>query len=128
MKMKKNILWAAFSLFTLHSSLSTAQIAFLSFSTGYTAPVDIKNAGDSRLFIVQQNGYIMIADSAGNRKPNPFLDIHTKIINAGERGLIGFAFDPDYIHNGFFYVDYIATPNSDTHISRFRVSQSNPDS
>jgi hypothetical protein len=30
------------------------------FATGFTAPVEITNANDSRMFVVQQNGIIKI--------------------------------------------------------------------
>src|SRR4051812_7132444 len=96
-----------------------AQISLVQFSTGYTAAVDIKNAGDSRLFIVQQNGLIYISNSAGVKKSKPFLDISSRVVFNGEQGLLGLAFDPDYIHNGYFYVDYTAAGSGATHISRF---------
>ena len=36
-------------------------------------------------------------------------------------GLLGLAFDPDYAHNGFFYVDLIKV-NGDTEVCRYPVS------
>ncbi len=113
--------------FTLCTSFLNAQISLVQFSTGYTAPVDIQNAGDDRLFIVEQGGYIRIADSTGNRYSRPFLDIHSNIVFSGERGLLGLAFDPEYKSNGFFYVNYTAQPSGYTRISRFKVS-TDPDS
>jgi glucose/arabinose dehydrogenase len=98
------------------------------FAPGFTHPVTIANAGDSRLFIVEQPGDIRIIDSAGNIKPLLFLDISDRVISAGgEQGLLGLAFHPQYSTNGYFYVDYTGAGDS-THISRFSVSPSNPDS
>ena len=52
-----------------------------SFATGFTSPVDIANAGDSRLFIVQQNGIIRIVQSNGTVNTTNFLDISSKVLN-----------------------------------------------
>jgi len=96
------------------------------FATGISTPVCITNAGDSRLFVVSQTGYIHIVDSTGNVNPQPYLDIHERVIYGGERGLLGVAFHPQYISNGYFYVNYIG-PGDSTHISRFSVTPGNPD-
>lgn len=110
------------------SQSSYSQITLTSFSTGFSSPVDIKNCGDDRLFIVEQAGYIQIVDTNGTHYPNPFLDIHTRVLSGGERGLLGLAFDPDFKNNKFIYVNYTAQTHGDTRISRFRVSDTNPDS
>lgn len=102
-------------------------INLLTFSQGYTTPVDIKSCGDSRLFIVQQNGYIFICDSLGNRNPIPFLDIHTEIMQSSERGLLGLAFHPDYVNNGYFFIYYTSVDSGKITISRFSVDSLNAD-
>src|SRR6185436_6099418 len=84
--------------------------------------------GDNRLFIVEQGGYIRICDSAGLRKTTPFLDIHTRLVSGGERGLLGLTFDLNYRDNGYFYVYYTESSHGDVRISRFSVSPTNPDS
>lgn len=95
------------------------------FSGGYTSPVDIKNCGDSRLFIVQQNGYIYSCDSTGVKNPTPFLDIHTKISQSSERGLLGMAFHPDYLNNGYFFVYYTRFSDGYIRIARYSVDSMN---
>jgi glucose/arabinose dehydrogenase len=97
-----------------------------SFATGFTSPLCIVNAGDDRLFVVDQNGFIFIVDTAGHINPQPFLDIHKKVIYGGEEGLLGLAFHPQFQTNGYFYVNYVGIGDS-THISRFKVSTANPD-
>lgn len=101
------------------------QLSLTQFSSGFYEPTEITNAGDSRLFIVQQNGYIYIVDSLGNVNSTPFLykSVNT---NGNEQGLLGLAFDPNYSSNGYFYINYTAS-NSDTKVSRFQVSSANPD-
>jgi len=96
------------------------------FANGLNSPVCITNAGDSRLFVVEQAGYVRIIDFAGNVKPQPYLDIHERVTYGGEQGLLGIAFHPQYITNGYFYVNYVGAGDS-THISRFNVSSDNPD-
>lgn len=94
-----------------------------SFATGFTRPIDIQNAGDERLFIVEQDGVIKIIDG-GVTNPTPFLSISVNSIG-NEQGLLGLAFHPDYTNNGYFFVNY-TLPNRSTQISRFKVS-SDPD-
>lgn len=88
----------------------------------FNQPVDIKHAGDERLFIVEKTGRIWIMDKQGNKAASPFLDI-TDRVNAGanERGLLGLAFHPDFASNGYFYVNYTGA-GGHTRISRFQLA------
>ena len=95
------------------------------FADGFNSPVDIQNAGDTRLFIVEQSGIIKILNEDGTTNTTPFLDIDSQVSSGGERGLLSVAFHPDYTSNGYFYVNF--TDNSGaTQISRFTVNTSNP--
>ena len=92
----------------------------------FTEPVDIANAGDERLFIVEKQGIIKILTKDGEALGTNFLDISNKIADSrNERGLLGLAFHPNYAENGFFYVNY-TDDASDTQISRFSVSSTDP--
>jgi glucose/arabinose dehydrogenase len=55
----------------------------------------------------------------GRRRPQPFLDIRSRVRSGGEQGLLSLAFDPRYEQNHFFYVDYTDL-NGDTHVVRYR--------
>tara|TARA_R110000850_G_scaffold150497_1_gene273159 strand:+ start:51268 stop:52629 length:1362 start_codon:yes stop_codon:yes gene_type:complete len=90
-------------------------------ASGFDSPLEIKHAGDDRLFIVEQGGQIKILNSDGSVNTTPFLNISSQVSSGGERGLLGLAFHPDYASNGFFYVNYTNT-NGNTQISRFSVS------
>jgi glucose/arabinose dehydrogenase len=96
------------------------------FASGLDQPVCITHANDSRLFVVGQAGYIFIIDSNGKVQHMPFLDIHKRVVCAGERGLLGLAFHPRFKENGYFYVNYVGE-NDSTHISRFSIDKSNPE-
>ena len=77
-----------------------------SIASGFSSPVAIANAGDNRLFIVEQSGIIRIIDANGSTLSTPFLNITDRVDDGGEQGLLGLAFDPDYTDNGYFYVNY----------------------
>ena len=89
--------------------------------TGLSHPVYMTTpAGDTRLFFVEQPGFIRIAKN-GTLVATPFLDIHTKVTYGGERGLLGLAFHPQYASNGYFYV-YFTDTNGDIRVERYHVS------
>jgi glucose/arabinose dehydrogenase len=90
---------------------------------GLTAPIGFEDAldGSGRLFVIEQAGVIRIIQD-GNILPVPFLDIRNRVGSSGsEQGLLGLAFHPDYIENGYFFVNY-TDRNGDTVIARYRVS------
>ncbi len=92
-------------------------------ASGLTAPVAVTNAGDNsgRLFITQQMGQILIYDGT-QLLSTPFLDISSKVLYGGERGLLSAAFHPNYKTNGYFYVDYTRKSDGATVIARYSVS------
>ncbi len=96
-------------------------VDFEIFSQGFTNPVEIAHAGDSRLFVVQQAGQIRILNADGTINATPFLDISSIVKSGGEQGLLGLAFDPDYANNGRFFVNYINTLGN-TIVARYEVS------
>lgn len=97
-------------------------------TSGLNLPVGVYFApGSDDLYIVQQRGKIMIANTAGTVSSTPFLDITALVSQSGnERGLLGMAFHPDYINNGYFYVNYTKASNGNTVIARYQRSAGNP--
>jgi glucose/arabinose dehydrogenase len=96
-----------------------------------TIPItEITNAGDSRLFIAQQNGTIKIVKPVGNVgvvNTTNFLNL-TSIVNYdSEAGLLGLAFPSNYASNGYFYVNYSRVGDYASVIARYTASPSNPD-
>ena len=53
------------------------------FASGLTSIVGITNAGDERLFVVNQRGFIHIVSSSGVVDPQPFLNISEKVVYGG---------------------------------------------
>ncbi len=101
-------------------------LQFETVATGLPTPVSITHAGDGsgRLFIVLQEGRILIHDGA-QILPAPFLDLSSKVSSCaggcGERGLLGLAFHPDYAANGRFFVHY-TNQAGHSQVARYQVS------
>ncbi len=91
----------------------------------FSHPVDLQSPADNsnRIFIAEQRGII----STFNNDPNSdtatvFLDIENQVFDGeNEMGLLGFAFHPNFVSNGFFYVSYTPTRNRSV-VSRFQAS------
>lgn len=97
----------------------------------FDRPLNIQHAGDetNRLFVEEQSGliYVFVNDEQTSEK-TVFLDISERVTDRqNEQGLLGLAFHPEYESNGYFYVNYTAAGSGDTIISRFSVSDNNPD-
>ncbi|MEC3876870.1 PQQ-dependent sugar dehydrogenase [Chryseobacterium salviniae] len=120
--MKKLLLYTGLISFSIFNAQS---INLEEFATGFTAPVEITHANDSRVFVVQQNGIIKIVQPNGIVNSSNFLNISSKITYGGERGLLGLAFHPQYAVNGYFFVYYNDTSGNIT-VARYTRS-SNPD-
>lgn len=110
---------------------------------GLVSPLGVFEAPDDskRLFILDQIGKVWIISKDGTRLPNPFIDVSSKMVTLSpgydERGLLGFAFHPNFKANGKFYVYYNGTPRSGgpapgvnwncvDRVSEFKVSGANP--
>jgi glucose/arabinose dehydrogenase len=112
------------------------------FASGLQSPVDLKEApdGSGRIFIMEQTGAIVVVNSDGTIRPEPFLDLRAKIpslyVRFDERGTLGLAFHPKYKSNGKFYVyssrDIVREEeslvheifgNHTTYVSEFTVSE-----
>jgi glucose/arabinose dehydrogenase len=118
----KKILPLSVSLLLAFCTASWAQpkLQLVDFATGFDRPVDIAHCGDSRLFIVEQDGKIWVLDTFGNRLPEPFLDIDGRVNSSGnEQGLLGLAFPQDYAQSGHFFVYYTKNNGGDTRVARF---------
>ncbi|MEN3322459.1 PQQ-dependent sugar dehydrogenase [Mariniflexile soesokkakense] len=110
---------ALFFITYITSILSAQNIDIELVANGFDAPVSIKSANDSKLFVVERKGVIKILNADGSVNNMPFLDINSKVSDSGgERGLLGLAFHPNYSVNGFFYVNYVNN-SGNTVIARY---------
>lgn len=120
--MKKKLL---FNLLLLSIIGYSQTISLQSFGTGFVSPVEITNAGDTRLFVVQKGGLIRILNADGTVNATPFLNLSSLVTTNSERGLLGLAFHPNYATNGYFFVNYTNLAGN-TVIARYTVSATNP--
>ena len=88
------------------------------------SPTFVTNAGDgsNRLFVLEQAGVIRVL-RPGESTTTVFLDVRSKVLSGGERGLLGLVFHPLFGVNGRFFVYY--TRSGDGTLAEYKVS-SNP--
>lgn len=104
--------------------------AFPNLDFGHQRPIQLLSASadDSRVFVLCQEGKVHVfPNSRDVAESRVFLDLKDRVSRRGnEEGLLGIAFHPDYSANGEFFVSY-SGKESQSVISRFRVSADNPD-
>lgn len=90
--------------------------------SGLTNPVFLTQPqNDGRVFVVEQAGTIRVVKD-GVLQATPFLDIRTRVLSGGERGLLSVAFHPQYATNHFFFVYFTTQTNGDLRIERFTAT------
>ena len=106
-------------------AIALAQIELVPVVSGLSSPVFAGHAGDNlnRLFIVEQAGIIKVLQP-GASVPTTFLDIRSRILPGGERGLLGLAFHPQYLSNGRFFVFYTRAGDGALVIAEYAASPS----
>ena len=99
---------------TLPTGFTETQIS------GLSSPTAFEIAPDGRIFVCQQTGQLRVIKN-GTLLVTPFLTLN--VDPAGERGLLGIAFDPNFQNNRFVYV-YYTVPSSPRHnrVSRFTAN------
>ena len=106
---------------------AAASIKLVPVLTGLSSPLFVTNArdGTNRLFVVEQAGIVKLLQQ-GTTAPTVFLNITSKVLSGGERGLLGLAFHPQFASNRRFFVNYTRPPDGATVIAEYRVSPSDP--
>lgn len=94
---------------------SPTKVNLQTIATGLISPVGgaVAPGMPNRIFVLDQIGKIWSIEVYGSRRGevNLFLDVSTRMVPVGlfkplnydERGLLGLAFHPSFIHNGLFY-------------------------
>ncbi len=114
--------WLGLCAVISYTGTAAAAVVARSITTDVTGPVYMTHAGDARLFVVEQAGRIVVLQPPlGASAPLIFLDIRSKVSTGGERGLLSMAFHPEYLQNGFVYVNY-TNLSGDTVIERYTRS------
>jgi len=105
----------SFDAATLPTGFTETMIA-----NGLSSPTAMDFAPDGRLFVCLQGGQLRVIKN-GSLLATPFVTL--TVDSAGERGLLGVTFDPNFSANNFVYV-YYTVPGSLAHnrVSRFTAS------
>jgi glucose/arabinose dehydrogenase len=108
--------------FLLSATAATLPVGFVetTYANGLSSPTAMELAPDGRLFVCLQGGSLRVIKN-GALLPTPFVSL--TVDSAGERGLLGIAFDPNFATNNFVYV-YYTVPGSPAHnrVSRFTAN------
>lgn len=109
------------------SQVAVDQVELEPVLSGLASPVYVTGAGDgsNRLFIIEQGGRIKVLQP-GETTPSVFLNITSRVLSGGERGLLGLAFHPDFENNRRFFVDYTRQPDGATVIAEYRAFEGDP--
>jgi len=104
--------------------LNKPKLAMRNWATGLDNPVVVTHCGDDRLFVVERSGVVRIVSDSMTVEPVPFLDIQDSVDDGfNEQGLLGLAFEPDYLTTGYFYVFYNHADPATNRLSRFQVTE-----
>jgi glucose/arabinose dehydrogenase len=86
---------------------------------GLNNPTAMAFAPDGRIFVCQQGGALRVIKN-GVLLATPFLTV--TVDSAGERGLLGVAFDPNFVSNQLVYVYYTSPNPAHNRVSRFTAN------
>lgn len=84
-------------------------------SAGWNEPTCFAWDSTGQMYVSEKAGLIWVIDTNGNKLATPLLDIHDEVGNWRDHGLGGFALDPNFRTNGYFYLYYTV----DRHHIRF---------
>lgn len=85
-------------------------------AAGLTNPTAMAFAPDGRIFVCEQGGKLRVIKN-GALLATPFVTL--TVDSAGERGLLGIAFDPNFVSNQLVYVYYTVPTPAHNRVSRF---------
>jgi glucose/arabinose dehydrogenase len=74
--------------------------------SGLTQPAAVRFASDGRVFVAEKQGVIKVFDNLSDPTPTVFADLNANVYNFWDRGLLGFALDPNFPTNPYVYVLY----------------------
>jgi glucose/arabinose dehydrogenase len=94
--------------------------------TGLDQPIFLAAPpGDAtRMFIAERAGRVRVIQN-GQLLATPFLDVATRVSTSGERGVLSFAFHPQFGQNGRFFLHF-NNLNGDIVVEQFTAASANP--
>src|SRR3954470_11469287 len=64
--------------------------------SGLIVPTTIRWAPDGRVFVAQKNGVIKVFDNLADPTATTYADLRSRVLDFGDRGLLGLAVDPQF--------------------------------
>ncbi len=96
------LIWEHHNDFDLPDGFSVKQIA-----NGFKEPTAFAFAPDGRIFVAEKSGLLkQLRPNDGVIYGQPVLDLRDEVNDFVDRGLVGLAVDPDFLHNGQIYLLY----------------------
>ncbi len=87
-------------------SVDHLAITPVAITQGLNHPTSVASAGDTRIFVTEQDGRIRVVDG-GQLRARAFLNVSGIVNSSGdEQGLLGLAFSPDFASNKRFFFTY----------------------
>lgn len=74
--------------------------------TGLEEPTNVRFSSDGRIFVTEKAGKVLVFDSLSDKTPQVFADLRTNVYDTGDRGILGFALDPDFPSQPYVYLLY----------------------
>ncbi len=74
--------------------------------SGLTNPTNIEFASDGRVFVAEKSGIIKVFDGLADTTPTQYANLSAKVHDFWDRGLLGFALDPEFPADPYVYVLY----------------------
>ena len=79
-------------------------------ASGLIAPTSVAFLPDGRMLIAEKRGVVKLYKD-GALQPTPFIDVHDRVNDYFDHGLIGMAVDPNFANNGYIYLLYTYEDN-----------------
>lgn len=93
-------------------------------ASGWDRPIGITFDEQGRGYVWEKKGKVFLLDIDGNKQTEPLIDISEEIDNWSDLGLIGFALDPDFYQNGYYYLLYVVDRH---YLEKFGTPEYDPD-
>ena len=74
--------------------------------SGLNDPTVVRFADDGRVFVAEHSGLVKEFSNLGDNSPQVVADLRRQVYSFWDRGLLGFALDPDFVANQRVYVLY----------------------
>ncbi len=118
-------IFAVFLPFALQAEPATVALVPAFDSQQFKQPLGFETApGSDAIYIVEQAGTVSrISKTATGYSRQPFLDISSRVISSGERGLLGLTFHPAFPTTNQFFVHYSELPSGASIVARYHVQK-----